>query len=112
MLEDGCHFRLLRFWSVDDWTWSVFWVCVVVDVAQSWRRTELNLLGNLPRYHGPLGCLPKKAGRPMGPATPWAPPPCNYVIPQDLFGLLFGSVFGSQVRCRFSVFFCFGGGTM
>ena len=29
-----------------------------------------------PRYHGPLGCLPKNAGRPMGPATlqctfPW-----------------------------------------
>ena len=22
-----------------------------------------------PRYHVPLGCLPKKAGRPMGPAT-------------------------------------------
>ena len=22
-----------------------------------------------PRYYGPLGCLPKRAGRPMGPAT-------------------------------------------
>ena len=24
-----------------------------------------------PRYHGLLECLPKRAGRPMGPATLW-----------------------------------------
>ena len=99
-----------------------------VDVAQSWRRTELNLLGYLllvwpfasvcttgggyrggggrrtPRYHGPLGCLP---GRPMGPAT------LQLRNPLKCFGLLFGSGFGSQVRCRFSVcFFVSGVGIM
>ena len=31
-----------------------------------------------PRYHGPLGCLPKSAGRPMGPAT---------LSPETLLGL-------------------------
>ena len=46
-----------------------------------------------PRYHGPLGCLPKR-----GQGGPWAPPPCIEISPGDFVYFVVGSVFGIRPR--------------
>ena len=60
-----------------------FWgVCFWLALCQSCFSGGGSQRGGIrtPQFHGPLGCLLKRAGRPMGPATLQLPNPLNFWV--------------------------------